>query len=150
MIGGRRIGLVLLMLPCALFGQALSPAGLWTTIDDHTGKPRAQVRIVEADGSLEGTIVKFFPEPGEEPNPRCTECTDTRRGQPIIGMTFLSGLRRAGDGAVWTGGTILDPDSGRIYRSQATLSEDGRELLVRGFIGIALLGRTQTWVRAEP
>jgi uncharacterized protein (DUF2147 family) len=150
MIGGRRLWLVLLVLPGTLFGQAPSPTGLWTTIDDHTGKPRAQVRIVESDGSLEGTIVKIFPEPGEEPNPRCTECTDARRGQPVIGMTFLSGLRRASEGAVWTGGTILDPDSGRIYRSQATLSDDGRELLVRGFIGIALLGRTQTWVRAEP
>lgn len=141
------LGALLMVLAVPAHGETPSPTGLWTTVDDQSGKPRAQIRIVEADGALEGKIVKIFLEPGEDPNPRCTECPDSRRGQPVLGMTFLSGLRKSAEGLVWSGGTILDPDSGRVYRSQATLSEDGRQLMVRGFIGFALLGRTQTWVR---
>jgi uncharacterized protein (DUF2147 family) len=130
--------------------QDNSPAGLWTTIDDNSGKPRALVRIVEENGVLEGAILKIYPAPGEEVNPRCTACSDARRDEPIVGMTFLSGLRQSPGEVVWTGGTILDPKTGQVYRSQATLSEDGKTLKVRGYIGVALFGRTQTWVRAEP
>ncbi len=144
--------LLLLGAPLTALGVETSgPTGLWTTIDDSTGKPRAQVRIVEVDGVLQGAIVKIYLEPGEDPNPKCTQCQDERRDQPIIGMRFLSGLRKTTDPEpVWSGGSILDPDSGKIYQSQARLSEDGRKLMVRGFIGFALLGRTQIWVRADP
>lgn len=62
-------------------------------------------------------------------------------------MTILWGLKMNGD--EWSGGEILDPDNGKIYRCKMTLSEDGTQLSVRGFIGIALIGRTQTWHR-EP
>jgi uncharacterized protein (DUF2147 family) len=67
----------------------------------------------------------------------------------VLGMTFLTGLKREADAAVWSGGEILDPDTGSIYRSKATLTENGARLEVRGYIGFALLGRTQVWQRAE-
>jgi len=131
-------------------GTPPSPVGMWQTIDDSSGKVRALVRIVEQNGELRGTIEKLYPEPGADPAPRCTKCTDARRDQPVVGMTFITGLHQDSDSPLtWSGGEILDPDNGNVYRSKASVSEDGTRLMVRGYLGIALLGRTQIWKRAE-
>ena len=53
------------------------------------------------------------------------------------------------DGDEWGGGAILDPDNGKIYKARMRLTDNGRTLIVRGFIGIPLFGRSQTWSRAE-
>jgi uncharacterized protein (DUF2147 family) len=53
------------------------------------------------------------------------------------------------DGAGYSGGTILDPNNGKVYQSKATLTDDGKQLKLRGYIGMPLLGRTQTWLREE-
>ena len=123
--------------------QEASPTGLWKTIDDETGQPKALVRIVDESGVLSGTIEKLYKP--SRPNPTCDECTDERKGQPIEGMKILTGLKPAGD--AWQDGEILDPNNGKVYRAKAHLAEGGRQLEVRGFVGIALFGRTQTWVR---
>ncbi len=47
----------------------------------------------------------------------------------------------------YSGGDILDPDTGQIYRCRITVDSDGRRLTVRGYVGIALLGRSQVWFR---
>lgn len=107
------------------------------------------MRIVEVNGVLHGRLEKLFLEPGEDQNPRCTSCSDTRRDQPVMGMTILTGLKREADSTSWSGGEILDPGNGKIYKIKATLTDGGRKLEVRGYIGVPLLGRTQTWVR-EP
>ncbi|MGE0797409.1 MAG: DUF2147 domain-containing protein [Lautropia sp.] len=123
-----------------------SPVGLWKTIDDETKQPKALVRISERDGVLSGKIEKLF-DPSR-PNPVCEACTDERKGQPVVGMTILSDLKPAkGDVASWEEGLILDPNNGKVYRARATLVDGGRKLEVRGFIGVALFGRTQTWER---
>ena len=123
----------------------LSPAGTWKTIDDKTGKPRGLVEISETNGVYSGKLVKTFVDNGDK-SKVCDKCTDARKDQPIIGMTILSGLRKSGDNE-WSGGEILDPESGKIYKSKMALADDGAKLNVRGFIGVSLLGRTQTWLR---
>ncbi|MGB6054365.1 MAG: DUF2147 domain-containing protein [Burkholderiaceae bacterium] len=130
--------------------QEKSPAGLWKTIDDHTGKPKALVRIAEAGGEYSGKIEKLFRAPDEDPNPKCDKCPDARRDQPIVGMTILSGMKRdQSNPAEYSGGQILDPNEGKIYKSKMELADGGAKLNVRGYIGMPLLGRTQTWVRAD-
>lgn len=124
-----------------------SPVGLWRTIDDRNGKEKSLVRIVEVNGELRGTVEKLFREPGEDPNPLCEKCTGDKKDKAVIGMTILSGLRR--DGNQFTGGEILDPANGKTYRCKMALSDNGKKLNVRGFIGVALLGRTQVWLREE-
>lgn len=121
-----------------------SPVGLWRTISDKTGKPAAIVEISEKNGEYVGRIVKLLE---KDPDSVCDKCTDARKGQPIVGMVFLSGLKADGD--EYTGGEILDPAEGKVYRAKMRLAEGGTRLLVRGFIGFSLLGRTQTWQR-EP
>ena len=124
-----------------------SPVGLWKTIDDETGKPKALVRVTEENGALQGKIEKLFRGPNEDQNPKCTECTDSRKNQPIIGMTIVSGLKK--DGNEYTGGEILDPAKGKTYKSKASLKDNGSKLEVRGYIGAPMFGRSQTWVREQ-
>ena len=132
----------------ASWAQALTIVGTWKTIDDKTGKPKALIRIAElADGSYVGTVIKGLV-PGANPNRLCTQCSGALKDQKIIGMQILHGLRQDGPGS-YGGGEILDPDSGKTYHCKATLVDGGAELHMRGYIGIPLLGRTQTWMR-EP
>ncbi|WP_420996434.1 DUF2147 domain-containing protein [Cupriavidus sp. 30B13] len=122
-----------------------SPVGAWKTIDDNTGKPRGLVEITESNGVYSGKLVKSFVDP-EGRSKVCDKCTDARRDQPLIGLTIISGVRKTGDNE-WSGGEILDPENGKVYKTKMSLTDDGNKLNVRGFIGISLLGRTQTWER---
>ncbi len=126
-------------------GPEATPAGLWRTIDDKTGKPRGIVRIYERNGELFGRIEESLKE-GDR-RERCDLCTDDRKDKPIIGLVIVRKLKRKGD--EYSGGDILDPDTGTVYRCKIRLAEDGRKLVVRGFIGFSLLGRSQIWTR-EP
>jgi len=123
-----------------------SPVGLWRTIDDQTGKPRALVRLFEQDGRIFGRIERALA-PDESTSPVCDLCTDERRGQPKIGLIIIRNMQR--DGEVWSGGDILDPDNGKVYRCRLRVVDDNRSLEVRGFIGFSLLGRTQMWERVD-
>lgn len=137
----------LALLAGSAFADTLSPVGVWRSIDDKTKKERSIIRIDEANGEFRGVVEKIFDQPGDDPAHLCKECKGERKDQPIIGMTILWGLKKDGNG--WSGGEILDPKNGKIYRAKMSLSEDGRSLNVRGFIGVSLIGRTQTWLREQ-
>ncbi|HEX3846063.1 MAG TPA: DUF2147 domain-containing protein [Steroidobacteraceae bacterium] len=131
--------------PAPPAASASSPLGLWRTVDDKTGQPRALVRIYLQDGKYFGRIERSFT-PGAESRV-CAVCTDARKNQPIIGLVIVRDMSpRDGE---FEGGDILDPDSGSVYRCKFHLEKAGSELAVRGFIGISLLGRSQTWLRQE-
>ena len=121
------------------------PTGRWLTIDDDDGQPRSVVVIDERQGELHGRVENIFPRAGEDPQPLCEQCEGVRKDQPIVGMLILWGLRKRGK--EYIDGQILDPANGKIYRAKLQLSADGKQLLVRGYIGFALFGRTQTWLR---
>ena len=147
--GALALGAVLALSMVGVRAADLStPAGLWQTIDDKTGLPRSYVRIVETNGAYEGRVEQLLNrQPDEAAEPLCTDCPGERKGKPIIGLTILWGLKKDGD--AWTGGEILDPKNGKIYRCKMQLTDGGKKLAVRGFIGISLIGRTQTWLREE-
>jgi uncharacterized protein (DUF2147 family) len=121
-----------------------TPVGLWRSIDDETRQPKALIRIVEQDGALVGRIERILT---EKTDAVCDQCTDERKGQRVQGMVILQGLRSAGD--EWTGGEILDPNNGKVYRARLRMAEGGSKLDVRGFVGVAVFGRTQTWLREQ-
>jgi uncharacterized protein (DUF2147 family) len=138
------LGLALLVVRAA-FAQQATPAGFWVTVDDKTQKPTALVEISERDGELSGFVRQIFPQPGDDPEPRCEKCEGVLKDQPIKGMRIVWGLKKSGD--AYTEGHILDPDEGVTYRCRIKLTADGRQLEVRGYIGVPLLGRTQVWTR---
>lgn len=129
------------------FADNSSPIGLWKTIDDDTGKPAALVRISEVNGTLQGQIEKLFREPNEDQNPKCEKCEDARKDKPITGMVIMTGLKKDGD--EYAGGQILDPKNGSVYHSKITLTDGGKKLKMRGYIGVPMIGRTQIWIREQ-
>jgi uncharacterized protein (DUF2147 family) len=128
------------------FAAGNTPAGLWQSIDDKSGKPRSLIRITEQNGEYSAVIEKglLATDTGDAV---CDKCTDERKGQRIVGMTIAKGLKKNGE--KFDGGEILDPDNGKIYKCKMTLKENGSQLEVRGYIGISLIGRSQIWHRIE-
>ena len=140
------------LIALALMGAAglalaqATPVGVWKTIDDDGKTEKSLVRIVEAGGVLSGKVDKIFD--AAKQNDVCDKCSDERKDKPVLGMTILRNVKPDGEG-VWEGGDILDPNNGKLYKVKLKPVDGGKKLEVRGFIGISLLGRTQTWVRAE-
>ncbi len=147
----KKIALICLLLtsaaPFLAAADNASPIGLWRTIDDVTGNEKSLVRITEVNGEYRGTIEKLFRQPNEEQNPLCEKCTGDKKDKPVIGMMIITGMRA--DDKIFAGGSILDPNNGKVYKSKMWLEDQGKKLHVRGFIGMALLGRTQIWLREQ-
>ena len=124
---------------------ANTPVGLWRSIDDKTGQPKAEIRIKANDaGVLSGVVEKAIIASDE---PLCIECPDDRKDKPKLGLEIIRGAARAGDKPGWEGGTIIDPDNGRIYKLRLTPADAGNKLEVRGALGP--FWRTQTWIRIQ-
>jgi uncharacterized protein (DUF2147 family) len=119
-----------------------SPAGLWEAFDGH-GNSEGLIRIFEVKGLYYGRIEPSSP--SDDRNAKCTRCTDYRHNQPLIGLVLMRHLRP--ESGEYVGGDLLDPDTGHIWGCTLRLTDGGRQLIVRGFFGISLLGRSQTWKR---
>ncbi len=140
------LGIFLMTITPAAFAAGATPAGLWRTTDDNTGKPRSLVRITEKQGEYAAVIEKGLLAT-DTPDAVCDKCTDERKGQRIVGMTIVKGIKlKEGH---YEGGEILDPENGKTYRCLMKLDSTGNALEVRGYIGISLIGRSQNWVRVE-
>ena len=142
----------LLATACAAFAANDTPAGTWKQVDDASGKVTSIIQITDDNGELQAKVLKVMnmtpDQIARDGNPpRCTQCDGERHNQPIEGMTIMWGVRKDDD--VWDGGHILDPKSGKVYKVKLTLEDGGRKLDVHGYIGFALLGRSQTWVRQD-
>ena len=137
-----------LMAACgAVFAQA-TPVGVWKSIDDKTKAERSQVRISESGGVLTGRIEKLLAADAKQ-DAKCDKCEDDRKDQPIVGLEIIRGVKKADAENTWEGGTILDPAEGKVYKVRLQPVEGGKKLDVRGYVGMPMLGRTQTWVRVE-
>jgi uncharacterized protein (DUF2147 family) len=117
--------------------------GTWRTIDDHTERPSGVVQIYERDGLLFGRVTGI-----DDPKLQsalCHNCSGYAQNHPVMGLVVLKDMRQ--DGGRWDGGTILNPQDGHVYHCKMHLGPGGQTLVVRGFIGTPILGRTQTWQR---
>jgi uncharacterized protein (DUF2147 family) len=123
---------------------AATPAGRWRTFDDKTGKPKAIILLYEEKGLLFGRVETLV---APDAVKICDKCSDERKGQPVTGMVVIRRMKKDGD--EYTGGDILDPKNGSVYRCKMHLVDQGRKLSVRGYLGLSLFGRSQTWVRAD-
>lgn len=123
----------------------MSPVGIWRTIDDTTHKPKALIQIERnAEGVLSGKILTGLGA-SHSPGSRCTACVDDRKNQPMQGLTIIRDMKQNGD--EWEGGNILDPENGKTYHCRIRVEDGGDKLIVRGYLGVPLIGRSQTWIR---
>src|SRR5579872_3914098 len=121
-----------------------SAAGLWQKVEN--GKPVVWVLVVDhRDGTFEGVFAKLFPQPGDEAHEFCTKCTDDRKNAPWLGLSFIRDMTR--NGLEYEGGNVLDPRDGQVWKAKMSLSADGQELTLRGYVLMPLLGKDDVWQR---
>jgi uncharacterized protein (DUF2147 family) len=123
-----------------------TPVGVWRNVDDKTGEVKAEISIAETNGALLGRIEKALGKDAK-PGATCDECSDDRKGKPMVGLDIIRGGKKAEGKDVWEGGKILDPENGKEYRASFTPVDGGRKLEVRGYLGP--FWRTQTWNRVQ-
>jgi len=124
-----------------------SPVGKWKTIDDKTNKEKSIVEVYEAGGKIYGKIVQLLQEKDGGASKLCTKCTGADQNKPMIGLVIVKGLKADGD--EYTGGTIMDPNDGKVYKCKMEVIAGGAQMKVRGFIGFSLIGRTQMWYKVK-
>jgi uncharacterized protein (DUF2147 family) len=134
--------------PTAPVQAPQTPAGLWQAVDDDTKQPTGWFLIKSKDGVYSGIIAKMFMKPGEDPNEPCSKCTDDRYNHPWLGLEIIRDMKQdSGNPDKYIDGNILDPRDGKVYHAMMTLSPDNQTLTVRGYWGVALLGKNQYWAR---
>lgn len=143
----KKIALALTVFGMAVFTHAADPLNgtVWKTIDDKTKQPKATVKFTESNGVLNANIQSVLTA-GEEN--ACKKCEGTYHNKSLKGLTIVQNLKSVGGGK-YESGTILDPQSGKTYKLKGELADGGKKLNLRGFIGVAALGRNQTWIRAN-
>lgn len=139
----KKILLSLLLFACTQI-NAQTVIGKWKTIDDKTGKAKSIVEIYESNGKVFGKVTEIFDE--SKRDRKCDKCEGANKNKAVLGMIIIRGMKK--DGSEYNGGKILDPESGSMYKCNMEL--DGKDkLVVRGYMGISLIGRSQTWVRVR-
>ena len=144
----KKIALAFGLLGLSALANAADPLNgtVWKTIDDKTKQPKATVRFTEQkNGTLTASIQSILT-PGEEN--AGTKCEGRYHSKSLKGLTIVRGLKNTG-GTSYDGGSILDPQTGKTYKLKGKLADGGKKLELRGFVGVAALGRNQTWIRAN-
>lgn len=143
MKGKVLIPALLLLFMGSLSIQAQSIKGIWKTIDDTDGREKSHIEIYEENGKYRGKVIKLLP--GATAT-HCSECKGNNKNKPITGMIILWDLEPVGKS--FDNGTILDPKTGKVYDCKVSFQTPDK-LDVRGYMGLSLLGRTQTWYRVK-
>jgi hypothetical protein len=146
--------LAVLIVAATVLGFAVGPAsaqeptaaGLWQKIDDKTKNPLIWFLFADRGaGVFEGYAAKLFSQPGDDPNPVCAQCTDDRKGMPLLGLPMIRGMKR--NGLRYEDGTVLDPRDGKVYSAVMTLNPAQRTLTLRGYFMFEWAGKNDVWYR---
>ena len=128
-----------------MLGLWMLAAGANGVTGDWVGPTQSVVRIEPCGSAVCARIVKLPPNP---PSTVDLHNPDTAlRGRPLCGVDIGTGFREQMPGKL-TGGKLYDPTSGKTYKGTLTLAGD--KLKLRGYVGVSLFGRSETWTRTDP
>jgi uncharacterized protein (DUF2147 family) len=117
--------------------------GVW-----KTGEGNAMVRIYKNGEKFQGKIV-WLKEPNDpetgKPKVDKNHPEEANRNRPILGLVNIWGFTNTGKN-LWEDGNIYDPKNGNTYSCEIKMI-NSKVLEVRGYIGVSLLGRTDTWTK---
>ena len=140
----RAIFTFLFVAIAGVFSATAQVTGKWKTFDDETGEAKSIVQVYEQDGKIYGKVVEILNPANKDK--KCQDCSGADKDKPILGLTIIKGLTKDDD--EYTDGDILDPQKGKLY--SCTIKLKGKDKLsVRGYLGVSLLGRSQTWSRVK-
>ena len=136
---------LVMLLSISSFAQVGRITGKWYTIDED-GNKKSLVNIYKTPaGTYEGVIEKLLT---GDTNRKCVNCTGERKDQRIAGMIVVTGM--IGSDLKLSGGKILDPANGKVYNCTMSFDSKTGKLKVRGSLDKSgLIGRNQSWIRAE-
>ena len=140
----KKVFFALLILTLSLSINAQTIFGKWHSTNEDTGEVDSVIEVYKKDGKAYAKIVEI--KNPDRKNAVCDLCKGKNKNQPILGLNILTGLEKDDD--EWSGGKILDPRNGKIYKCYIKLEEPNK-LKIRGYIGFALIGKTAYWTRAE-
>ncbi|ARV06026.1 hypothetical protein BTO04_04615 [Polaribacter sp. SA4-10] len=135
---------ILLFFVITITTQSQTIFGKWNSKDDATGKIDSVIEVYEKEGRAFAKVVEITNP--KRKNALCKDCEGESKDQPILGLNILTGLEKEGD--EWSGGEILDPRNGKVYKCYVRLIK-GNKLKLRGYIGISLFGKTAYWERVD-
>jgi len=118
--------------------------GKWLSTNDDTGEVDSVIEMYQKNGKAYAKVIEI-----KDPNRQtavCEKCEGPNKNKPILGLEILTGLEKDDD--EWSGGEILDPRNGNVYKCYIKLVKPNK-LKLRGYIGFSLLGKTKYWMRAE-
>ncbi|WP_235869142.1 DUF2147 domain-containing protein [Polaribacter aquimarinus] len=124
--------------------NAQSIFGKWHSTNEDTGEIDSVIEVYKKDGKAYAKIIEI--KNPDRKNAVCDLCEGKNNNKPILGLNILTGLEKDDD--EWSGGKILDPRNGKIYKCYIKLEEPNK-LKIRGYIGFALIGKTAYWTRAK-
>jgi uncharacterized protein (DUF2147 family) len=123
--------------------QSQTIFGKWYSTNETTGEVDSVIEVYEKNGKAFAKIIDI--KDPKRKNAVCDLCSDQNKNKPILGLNILTGLEKDGD--EWSGGKILDPRNGKVYKCYIKLETENK-LKIRGFIGFSLIGKTAYWTRA--
>ena len=118
--------------------------GKWNTKNEDTGEIDSVIEVYEKNGKAYAKVIEI--KDPERQNSVCTACEGKNKNKKILGLDILTGLEKDDD--EWSGGKILDPRNGKVYKCYIKLANPNK-LKLRGYIGVSLFGKTAYWHRAK-
>jgi len=140
----KKIVLTTLLLLITISINSQTIFGKWNSRNEETGKVDSVVEVYKKEGKAFAKIIDITND--ERKKAVCDLCEGENKNKPILGLNILTGLEKDGD--EWSGGKILDPRSGKIYKCYIKLEGDNK-LKIRGYMGFALIGKTAYWERVQ-
>lgn len=104
----------------------------------------AKIEIFKCDDVYCGKIV-WLEDPGlDENNP-----DPALRDRPVEGLVFMTGFSYKQRSNDWRGGKVYASDNGNTYSGKMWLKNNNEMLMMRGYVGVSLLGRTEEFTRIK-